>query len=86
MHVCNDSGIQNEEEGIKGKVRNREANAQGREIEETLKDRVTLFRMTGLSCAHRSCHSPNHCWHQQRRVVDLAGNCRSHRRSTLHRC
>jgi len=85
MHVCNDSGIQNEE-GIKGKVRNREANAQGREIEETLKDRVTLFKVAALSCAHRSCHSPNHCWHQQRRVVGLAGSCRSRRRSTLRRC
>lgn len=43
MHICNDSGIQNEEEGINGKVRNPEANARGREIEETLKGRVTLF-------------------------------------------
>lgn len=84
MHVCNDSGIQNEE-GIKGKVRNRGANAQGGEKEKPLGDQLKLFETTAPSCDRRSCHSPNHCWHQQRRAVGLAGSCRSRRHSTLRR-
>lgn len=36
MHVCSDSGIQ-KEQGIKGNVRNHEANAQGRKIKEVPK-------------------------------------------------